>query len=115
MATVTTRPWDAAEHLETLEDVIEYLDGAREDGDPHLLEAAFADVMRSPAISEARAVLGLSGLALGPDPQGFDPRLPTLLRIALSVRLRPQKTRSFWDTEAPSLDLENERHVRVFP
>ena len=25
MATVTTRPWDAAEHLETLEDVIEYL------------------------------------------------------------------------------------------
>ena len=53
MGTVTTRPWDAAEHLETLEDAIEYLDGAREDGDPRLVEAAIADVMRSPAISEA--------------------------------------------------------------
>ena len=115
MATVTTRPWDAAEHLETLEDVIEYLDGAREDGDPRLAEAAFADVMRSPAISEARAGLGLSALALRPNQQEFDPRLPALLRLALSVRLRPEKTRSFWDKGAPSLDLEDERHVRVYP
>ena len=115
MATFTTRPWDAAEHLETLEDVIEYLDGAREDGDPHLEEAAFADVMRSPAIKEARVGLGLNALASGPYPQEFDPRLPTLLRIALNVRLRPTNTRSFWDEGAPSPDLENERHVRVFP
>ena len=61
MATVATRPWDAAEHLETLEDVVEYLDGAREEGDPRLEEAAFADVKRSPAIKEARAVLGRLG------------------------------------------------------
>ena len=112
MATVATRPWDAAEHLETLEDVVEYLDAALEDGDPRLVEAAFADVMRSPAITEARAGLGLSALAIGPSPLGFDPRLPALLRVALSMRLRPTRTRSFWDTG--SVELENERHVRVF-
>lgn len=114
MANVTTRPWDAAEHLETLEDVVEYLDGAREEGDPRLEEAAFADVLRSPAIKEARVGLGLSAGALGPSSLEFDPRMPTLLRIALSMRLRPMRTRSFWDTGAPSVDLENERHVRVF-
>ena len=59
MATITTRPWDAAEHLETLEDVVEYLDGAREEGDPRLEKAAFADVMRSPAIKEGPCRAGV--------------------------------------------------------
>lgn len=112
MATLTTRPWDAAEHIETLEDVVEYLDGALEDGNPRLVEAAFADVMRSPAITEARA--GLSALALGTSPLEFDPRLPALLRVALRVRLRSAQTRSFWDTGAPSVDRKHERHVRVY-
>lgn len=70
MATVQTRPWDAAEHLEALEDVVEYLDAAREDGDPRLVEAALADVMRSPAVAEA---LGLQSnvLAHEPSPTAF--------------------------------------------
>ena len=91
MATVKTRPWDSAEHLETLEDVVEYLDAAREDGDPRLLEAAFADVMRSPAIAEARRFQS-NALALGPSPTA----------------------RSFWHAGAPSVDEEQRRHVRVF-
>ena len=114
MATIRTRPWDPAKHLETLEDVIEYLDGAREDGDPHLVEAAFADVMRSPVISEAHARLGLNAAAHGSSSLEFDPRLLALLRVALSLRLRPARPRSFWDTGAPLVETENERHVRVF-
>ena len=113
MGTVQTRPWDAAEHLETLEDVVEYLDAAREDGDPRLVEAAFADVMRSPAAAEAMG-LQSNTLALGPSPTSFDPQLPALLRFALTLRLRALPARSFWDAGAPSVDKEKKRHVRVF-
>lgn len=113
MATVQTRPWDPAEHLETLEDVVEYLDAAREDGDPRLVEAAFTDVMRSPAVLEASRSQA-SALSLGASSAEFDPRLPALLRLALSLRLRPLTARAFWDVGAPSVEMENKRHVRVF-
>jgi len=36
MATIQTYPWDAAEHLETKEDIAAYLEAALEDGDPSL-------------------------------------------------------------------------------
>ena len=37
MATIETLPWDPAQHLETGEDIVAYLEAAREDGDPALM------------------------------------------------------------------------------
>ena len=37
MATIETLPWDPAQHLKTEEDVVAYLEAAREDGDPVLM------------------------------------------------------------------------------
>ena len=47
MARTRTRPWDPAEHFETEEDVVAYLNAALEDGDVHLVVAALGDVARA--------------------------------------------------------------------
>ena len=47
MTKTKTRPFDAANYLETKEDVAEYLRFAREANDPQLLNAALTDVARA--------------------------------------------------------------------
>ena len=47
MTEIKTRPFDAANYLETKEDVAEYLRFAREANDQQLLEAALTDVARA--------------------------------------------------------------------
>jgi DNA-binding phage protein len=47
MTEIKTRPFDAANYLETTEDVAEYLRFAREANDPQLLNAALTDVART--------------------------------------------------------------------
>lgn len=44
MAKTKTRPWDAAEHLETEADMAAYLEAVLEDGDPALVAAALGDI-----------------------------------------------------------------------
>ncbi len=44
MTLSATRPWDAAEHLETEEEVVAYLEAALEDGDPALISVALGDI-----------------------------------------------------------------------
>lgn len=41
------RPWDAAEHLETEEDMAAYLEAALEEGDASLVAAALGDIARA--------------------------------------------------------------------
>ena len=40
MPTTQTRPWDAADHLNTVDEIVAYLEAALEDGDPQLIAAA---------------------------------------------------------------------------
>ena len=47
MAKTPTRPWDPAEHLETEEDMVAYLNAALEDGDMGLIVAALGDIARA--------------------------------------------------------------------
>lgn len=47
MTQIKTRPFDAANYLETKEDVDEYLRLAREANDPRLLRAALSDIARA--------------------------------------------------------------------
>lgn len=45
--------WDVAEHLETEEDMIAYLEAALEEGDPALVAAALGDIARAKGIVQA--------------------------------------------------------------
>lgn len=47
MTEIKTHPFDAANYLETKDDVTEYLRLAREANDPQLLNAALSDVARA--------------------------------------------------------------------
>ena len=47
MTEIKTRPFDAANYLETEDDVAEYLRLAREANDPRLLSAALSDIERA--------------------------------------------------------------------
>jgi probable addiction module antidote protein len=86
-----TRRWDAAETLETKEDIAAYLDAVLEDGDPDLLKAALGDVARAKGMTEIAAAAGMGRTnlykALSPD---GNPEFATVARVlkALGLRLR---------------------------
>ncbi len=87
-----TKPWDAADHLKTKEDIVLYLEAAFEDGDPALIAAALGDAARARGMTKvaAEAGLGRESLykALSP---GGNPGFATVLKVmrALGLRLRP--------------------------
>ena len=59
-----SRPWDPADHLENLADVVAYLEAALEDGDPEVIAGALEDVTRSSGMDAVAARSGLSREAL---------------------------------------------------
>ncbi len=95
MAKVQTRPWDAADHLETKEDIVLYLEAAFEDGDPGLIAAALGDVARAKGMTKvaADAGLGRESLYKALSPDG-NPELATVLKVmqALGLRLHASTT-----------------------
>ncbi len=91
MAKTKTKPWDAAEHLETKEDIALYLEAAFEDGDPALIAAALGDAARAKGMTKvaAEAGLGRESLYKALSPKG-NPEFATILKVirALGLRLR---------------------------
>ena len=91
MPATQTRPWDPADHLESDEDIVAYLEAAFEDGDPGLIAAALGDIAKARGMTKiaAEAGLGRESLykALSP---GGNPELATVLKVmrALGLRLR---------------------------
>ena len=47
MTRTQTRPWNAADFLETEEDVVAYLEAVFDDGDPELIAAALDDIAKA--------------------------------------------------------------------
>jgi probable addiction module antidote protein len=96
MSLKTTR-WDAADYLETKEDIAAYLDAVLEDGDPELLKAALGDIARSKGMTEiARAAgLGRSNLYKALSPDG-NPEFATVASVlkALGLRLSVARERA---------------------
>lgn len=94
---VKTRRWDAAEHLQTVDDIAAYLDAALEDGEPQLIAAALGDVARARGMSKLARETGLSRESLyrALSAEG-NPELATVMRVlrAFGVRLnaRPAET-----------------------
>jgi len=90
MARKTWR-WDAAETLETREDIAAYLDAVLENGDPELIKAALGDIARAKGMTDIAAAAGLGRAnlykALSP---GGNPEFATVARVlkALGLRLR---------------------------
>jgi probable addiction module antidote protein len=59
MAKTVILPWDPAEHLQTEEDMAEYLEAALEEGDPALITAALGDIARAKGMSQLARETGL--------------------------------------------------------
>lgn len=88
--TLETKPWDAAEALNSPADIAAYLDAYLEDGTPEELLRAINTIARSRGMTELARETGISREALY---RAFsdtgNPTLDTLLRVlkALGVRL----------------------------
>jgi probable addiction module antidote protein len=84
-----TRRWDAADALETKEDIAAYLDAVLEDGDPNLLKAALGDIARSKGMTEIAhaAGLGRANLYKALSPDG-NPEFATVVKVLRALGLR---------------------------
>ena len=93
MNKVSTYLWDAAEHLETQEDMAAYLEAALEDGDPNLVVAALGDIARSKGMTTiARETgLGRESLYKALSLEG-NPEFSTVLKVIQSLGLRLRST-----------------------
>ena len=89
MAKIQTQPWDAADYLETEEDVVLYLEAAFEDGDPGLIAAALGDIARAKGMTTvaAEAGLGRESLYKALSPDG-NPEFATVLKVMRALGLK---------------------------
>ena len=91
---VETRPFDAANYLETEEDILYYLEAAMEGNDPRHIASAIGDVARSKGMSEIARKSGLGRQALYTAlSEDGNPTLATLVAVlqALGLELTVQK------------------------
>ena len=91
MTKTKTKPWDAADHLESRADIAAYLEAALEDGDLALVAAALGDIARAKGMTEVAREAGLGRESLYKAlSAGGDPELGTVLRVvrALGLKLR---------------------------
>ncbi len=95
MSKIETRPWDAAQCLETEEDMAAYLEAVLEEEDPKLLAAALGDIARAKGMTQiARDTgLGRESLYKALSPEG-NPAFSTVLKVlhalGLKLRVEPQ-------------------------
>lgn len=89
MAKTKTRLWDAAEHLESEEEIAAYLEAALEEGDAALFAAALGDVARAKGMTQiARDTgLGRESLYKALSPEG-NPEFATVLKVLRSLGLK---------------------------
>jgi probable addiction module antidote protein len=80
---------DAADSLETKEDIAAYLDAVLEDGVPDLLKAALGDIARAKGMTEIAqaAGLGRANLYKALSPEG-NPEFATVARVLKALGLR---------------------------
>ena len=86
--------FDPAEHLETAEDILHYLEAAMEGNDPKHIASALGDVARSQGMTEIAKKSGLGRQALyNALSENGNPTLGTLLSVldALGLQLTVQK------------------------
>jgi probable addiction module antidote protein len=86
-----TIPWDSAQHLETREDIADYLEAVLELGDPALFTHALGVIARTQGMAEIgrAAGLGRESLYKALSKKG-NPELATVLKVihALGLKLK---------------------------
>ena len=89
MAKISTRPWDAVDHLETEEDMAAYLEAALEDGDSALILAVLGDIARAKGMTAIalNAGLGRESLDKALSPDG-NPGFATVLKVVQALGLQ---------------------------
>ena len=89
MAKTKTRPWDAAEHLETEKDMVAYIEAALESGDASLIAAALGDIARAKGMTAIarEAGLGRESLYKALSPEG-NPEFATILKVIHALGLQ---------------------------
>ena len=91
MKEIETRPWDAANYLETREYMAAYLEAALEDGDKDVITAALGDIARSKGMAQIAKDTGLGTESLYKSlSAGGNPEFGTILKVveALGLKLR---------------------------
>ena len=95
MAKTKTRPYDAAEYLETEEDMAAYLQAAFEEGDAALVIRALGNIARARGMSQIARKTGLrrESLYKALSPEG-NPEFATVLKVvqALGIELHAEAT-----------------------
>lgn len=88
-ASTKTRPWDAAEYLESEEDMAAYLEAALEEGDASLVAAALGDIARAKGMTliAKETGLGRESLYKALSPEG-NPEFATVLKVVRSLGLK---------------------------
>lgn len=91
MSKTETHRWDAADYLDTEEDMVAYLEAALEEGDTAVVVAALGDIARAKGMTEVarEAGLGRESLYKALSPDG-NPAFDTVLKVvrALGLKLR---------------------------
>lgn len=89
MAKTKTRPYDAAEYLETLEDMAAYLEAALEDGEPKVVVRALGAIARAHGMSQIARETGLrrESLYKALSPEG-NPEFATVLKMVRALGLK---------------------------
>ena len=91
MPRTKTYLWDAADYLNTREDMIAYLDAALEGGDPNLIASVLGDIARAEGMTQIAKETGLGRESLykALSVEG-NPEFATILKVtqALGFRLR---------------------------
>jgi len=84
-----TKIWDAAEYLETEEDMAAYLEAALEENDPALVAAALGDIARAKGMTQIarKAGLGRESLYKALSPDG-NPEFSTVLKVVSALGLK---------------------------
>ncbi len=79
---ITTHLWDAAEHLETEEDMALYLEAALEEKDPALISAVLGDIAHAKGMAQIaeKTGLGRTSLYKALSPDGH-PEFETILKV----------------------------------
>lgn len=89
MRTIRTRRWDPAEHLQTEEQRIAYLEAALEDGDAAVVAAALGDIARAAGMTTVARESGLGRESLYKAlSKGGNPELGTVLKVVAALGLR---------------------------
>lgn len=93
MGKTQIRTWDAAEYLETEDDMAAYLEAALEEGDAALFTAALGDIARAKGMTEiaSKTGLGRESLYKALTADG-NPEFATVLKVVQSLGLKLHAT-----------------------